>query len=72
MEHAIRHRASHHAIVAPIYIRPTDWPDAPFKDWFSLPRNRKPIISWSNQDEAWNDIAKELRSVCEAERKKNA
>lgn len=68
MEDALRQQAAGKAVVIPIYIRPIDWPDAPFKAFVPLPRNRKPVISWSSADEAWHDVAKDIRKACEAER----
>ncbi len=69
MEYAMQRRASGKAIVIPINIRPIDWLDAPFKDLLSLPRNGKPVVSWSSADEAWYNIAVDIRKVCEGERK---
>jgi len=31
----------------------------------ALPRDARPVASWSNRDEAWNDGAKQIRQVAE-------
>lgn len=53
------------ARVLPIIIRPTDWEAAPFGKLQVLPRDGKPVTQWANRDEAWANVAKSIRSVCE-------
>lgn len=74
MQDALRQHKAGKAVIIPIYVRPIDWPNAPFKDFYPLPRDGKPIASRSTpqQDEAWNNVAKDIRKACEAEREKNA
>jgi len=50
------------ARVIPIIIRPVDWEDAPFSA-FKFTTNAKPITSWPNSDEAFWDVAREIRKV---------
>lgn len=57
-----RHRAGS-ARVIPIILRPTDMVGAPFCELQSLPKNKKPVTSWRNPDEAWLDIAQGIRQV---------
>jgi DNA polymerase III delta prime subunit len=54
------HRAGT-ALVVPVIVRPVDWSHLPFVSLQSLPRNMLPVTSWSNQDEAWLDIAQGIR-----------
>jgi hypothetical protein len=35
----------------------------PFKKLQTLPRNQVPVTSWLNEDEAFTDIAKEIRNT---------
>src|SRR5229473_931592 len=42
--------------VIPIILRPTYWEDAPFSSIQLLPTNAKPITSWPNPDEAFQDV----------------
>ncbi|WP_257384980.1 toll/interleukin-1 receptor domain-containing protein [Tahibacter caeni] len=51
------------AKVVPVIIRACDWKTAPFGELPAYPRDGKPIASWSNQDEAYRDIAHALRKL---------
>ncbi len=57
-----RHEAGE-ARVIPIILRPADWHDAPFGKLQALPREAKPITTWSNRDEAYLNVARGLRAV---------
>jgi hypothetical protein len=64
MNRAMQKQASKEARVIPIILRPCDWQDAPFGKLQALPRDGKPITTWSNQDEAWMGVVSGLRQVC--------
>ncbi len=51
--------------VIPIILRPVDWQGAPFAHLQGLPRDTKPVTSWSNRDEAFFDIARGIRWTIE-------
>ncbi len=51
------------ARVLPIILRPCDWETAPFGKLQALPKEGKPVTTWSNRDQAFTDIAKGLRKV---------
>lgn len=53
------------ARVIPVILRPVDWEGASFGKLQALPRDAKPVISWTNQDEAFLDIARGIRRVVE-------
>lgn len=53
------------AIVIPIIIRPTFWQETPFAKLQVLPKDAKPVSIWQNKDEAWLNIVKEIKRVCE-------
>jgi hypothetical protein len=57
-----RHRMKE-ARVIPIILRPCDWQRAPFGKLVALPRDGKPVSSWSYRDEAFLDIASGIRRV---------
>jgi hypothetical protein len=57
-----RHEAKQ-ARVIPIILRPCEWHQAPFGKLKALPKDGKPIVNWSNQDEALLDVAKGIRAV---------
>lgn len=52
-------------VVIPVIARACDWQHLPFGKIQTLPRDAKPITSWSNRDEAWADVAKGIRSTIE-------
>ncbi len=51
------------AHVIPIILSPVDWTDAPFAKLQAFPRDAKPITTWSNQNEAFYDVAQGIRRV---------
>ena len=53
------------ACVVPIIVRACDWHGAPFGKLQGLPKDAKPVTSWTNRDEAWSDVARGLRRVVE-------
>jgi DnaJ-class molecular chaperone len=63
MKQALDKHSKGTARVIPIIIRPVDWEDAPFSDLQVLPTNAKPVTSWPNSDEAFWDVAREIRKV---------
>lgn len=53
------------ASVVPILLRPVDWQATPLAQFVVLPRNKKPIVAWSNRDDAFAIIADEIRAIIE-------
>ncbi len=65
MERAmLRHRAGL-AYVIPLLLRPVDWQSVSFARLQALPRNGPPVTKWENRDEAFADIAKDVRHAIE-------
>jgi CheY-like chemotaxis protein len=68
---ALQRQKSRDAVVVPILLRqvdlqPEDAQDMPFVDLLKpqgLPRDLKPVTSWTNRDEAWTDVARGLRGT---------
>jgi hypothetical protein len=60
-----RHEAGE-ARVIPIILRAVEWHHAPFGKLQALPKDCRPVTSWSNQDEAFMDVARGIRAVAEA------
>ena len=61
MERALqRHRAGL-SYVIPLLLRPVDWQPSSFAYLQALPRNGLPVTRWENRDEAFADIAKNIR-----------
>lgn len=59
-----RHEKSE-ARVVPVILRPCDWAEAPFGKLQALPRDARPVTLWSNEDEAWLNVARGIRSACD-------
>jgi TIR domain len=55
-----RHRSGG-AIVIPVILKPADWQSAGLKGLQALPKDGKPVSTWSDQDTAFLDIAHGLR-----------
>lgn len=58
-------RAAGEACVIPIILRPCYWKDEPFAKLQALPKNAKPITTWSDRDEAFLDVELGIRSAIE-------
>jgi len=66
MERALQRHEEGTARVIPIILKPVDgWYQAPFGKLQALPKDAKPISSWSNEDEAYTNIAAGIRKVAE-------
>jgi TIR domain/NACHT domain len=59
-----RHRLGD-ARVIPIILEPTAWQDAPFAILQCLPRDVKPVTTWDDPEDAFEDIAQGVRRVIE-------
>ena len=53
------------AQVIPIIVRPVVWGGTPFAALQALPRAAKPITSWQNRDQAYEDVARGIRAACD-------
>ncbi|QBD75912.1 TIR domain-containing protein [Ktedonosporobacter rubrisoli] len=49
----------------PILVRPVDWTHTFLADLPALPHNGRPVSLWENQDQAFMEIARGIRRVCE-------
>jgi len=47
--------------IIPILIRACDWSESELSAFQAVPKDAKPITSWSNHDEAWLDAIKGIR-----------
>lgn len=63
MQRAMERCDRQEGIVIPIILRPVDWYGAPFGKIQALPRNAKPIATWSNLDQALLNTAEGIREV---------
>lgn len=59
-----RHEDSNDAaVVVPVIIRPCDWKDSAFSRLQALPKNSKPINTWSNMDVAMLDVVQGIKKL---------
>jgi hypothetical protein len=63
MKRAMERHAANDARVIPIILRACDWHNAPFGKLQGLPKDGKPVTSWTNRDEAFANIAQGIRKV---------
>ncbi len=61
MKRALERHDAGEAHVIPVILRPVIWWDAPFGKLQVLPKNAKPVTTWSNRDAAFLDIAVGIR-----------
>jgi hypothetical protein len=67
MKRALERHEAREARVIPVILRPCDWHSAPFGRLQALPRNAKPITAWTDQDQAFTEVARGLRSIATGE-----
>lgn len=60
---ALERHSKGEARVIPIILRSCDWTSLPFASLQALPRDAKPVNSFSDKDEAYTSIAKSIRTV---------
>jgi len=60
---ALDRHALHEAIVIPIILRPVNWSKAPFAKLQGLPRDARPVTSWSDPEEAFADVARGIEAI---------
>jgi hypothetical protein len=61
MDEALKRHAAGQVRVIPILLRPTDWQDTPFADLQMLPKDAKPVSTWSDRDSAYINVVKGIR-----------
>lgn len=59
-----RHEAKQ-AIVIPVILRACDWHHAPFGKLLGTPLDGKPVTQWPDRDEAFLQVAKEVRKAAD-------
>ncbi len=65
MRRALERHNAGEATVIPIILRSVDWKGAPFSKLQALPKDGKAVTSWSNQDEAFTNIAEGIRKAAQ-------
>lgn len=65
MQQALERHARGEARVVPVILRSCDWTSTPLGKLKAVPRDALAITSWPNQDEAYTDVAREIRALVE-------
>ncbi|WP_444633868.1 toll/interleukin-1 receptor domain-containing protein [Cupriavidus oxalaticus] len=60
-----RHRAGE-AHVVPVIVRGCDWQSTPLGELLAVPKDGKAITSWPNYDEAYADVARQIRRLVQS------
>ncbi len=63
VETAMKRHNAGEACVIPIILRKVDWKGAAFGKLQFLPKNAAPVTSWSNSDEAFDNVTKGIRAA---------
>jgi hypothetical protein len=63
MQRALQRHAGGECRVIPVIVRPCDWSSTPIGKLLAAPRDGKAVTTWPNYDEAYADIAKQIRAV---------
>lgn len=63
MQRALERHRMGEARVVPIIVRDCDWMLTPLGGLLAAPTDGKPITSWANLDEAFTNVAKQIRAV---------
>jgi len=65
MQRALERHHAGNACVIPLILRPVDWRGIPLADLQYLPRDAKPVTTWTNRDAAFLDIVDGIRNIIE-------
>jgi TIR domain len=70
MDYAIQRHDAGEAFIIPVILRPCEWKHSPLGKFQALPLRGKPVVKWTPQDDAFNDIAQGIRRVVTRLRKR--
>ncbi len=65
MSDALSRHAEGTARVVPLILRPCAWQTTPISRLQALPKDGRPVTSWNDRDEAWNDAMMALWNMVE-------
>lgn len=66
MHRAMERHEAGTALVIPVILRACDWSSAPFGKLLAAPKDARPVKSWPDVDEAFADVAFQVRKAVEA------
>ncbi len=62
MQRAMERHNAGNAVVIPVILRACDWQQAPFGKLMATPTDGRPITQWPDRDQAFLEVAKQIRS----------
>ncbi|MBK8565780.1 MAG: SUMF1/EgtB/PvdO family nonheme iron enzyme [Saprospiraceae bacterium] len=65
MTDALERHEKGEAKVVPLIIKPCTWRATPLAKLQALPKDGKPVSSWNDRDDAWNDAVEALLNIIE-------
>lgn len=65
MARALERHRENTARVIPVILQPCDWHGAPFGKLLAAPKDGKAVTTWPNQEEAFTDVARQVRYAVE-------
>lgn len=63
LKRALQRHERREALVVPIILRPVSFKNMPFAKLQALPKDAKPVVTWSNVDSAFVDVTDGLRAA---------
>jgi O-acetyl-ADP-ribose deacetylase (regulator of RNase III) len=63
LKRALQRHEKREVLVVPIILRPVSFKNMPFAKLQALPKDAKPVVTWSNVDSALVDVTERLRSA---------
>jgi hypothetical protein len=63
MQRALARHAKGECKVVPVILRACDWSHSPLGKLLAVPKDGKPITSWTNPDEAYTDVVRQIRTL---------
>ena len=63
MDKAMKRHEAEEVVVIPVILRPVYWQILQFSKLQALPKNAQAVTSWGNQDEAFLDIAQNIKKI---------
>lgn len=66
MNRALERHAAGEAHIVPVIVRACEWQSTPLGKLRAVPKDGKAVTSWPNYDEAYTDVAREIRRLIES------
>ncbi len=70
MKGALERHEKGEAKVIPVIVRPCSWQKTPLSKLEALPKNGKPVMKWTNRDDAWLNVEEGIEKAAEEMRRR--